>query len=342
MSIKVGINGFGRIGRLVLRCAAQFPNIEIVAINTRRVHEDYMCYQFKYDSTHGKYPGTIAYDDKTHHMIVDGKRIKVFMEPDPVNIPWGEYGADIIVEATGQFQTEEKARAHLHGGASKVVMCAPPKDDTPMFVVGVNEKEYKPTQHIISNASCTTNCLAPMAKIIHDRFGIEKGLMTTVHAATASQPTVDGTSNKDWRGGRGAVGSNVIPSSTGAAKAVGKVIPSLKGKLTGMAMRIPTPNVSVVDLTCLLKTNVQYSDICAVMKEASEGELKGILGYTEEAVVSSDFISDPLSCIFDATAGMALDNNFVKLIGWYDNEYGYSCRVLDLVKHVGVTSNLAK
>ncbi len=301
-----------------------------------------MCYQFKYDSTHGKYDGTIAYDDQSHHMIIDGKRIKVFMEPDPKNIPWGETGADIIVEATGQFQTEEKARSHFAGGASKVVMCAPPKDDTPMFVVGVNEKDYKPTQHIISNASCTTNCLAPMAKVLHDRFGIEKGLMTTVHAATASQPTVDGTSNKDWRGGRGAVGMNVIPSTTGAAKAVGKVIPSLKGKLTGMAMRIPTPNVSVVDLTCLLKKSASYADICAVMKEASENDLKGILGYTEEAVVSSDFVSDPLSCIFDANAGMALDDNFVKLVGWYDNEYGYSMRVLDLVKHVGVTSNLMK
>lgn len=313
-----------------------------VAINTRRVHEDYMCYQFKYDSTHGKYPGTVSFDESSHHMVVDGKRIKVFMTPEPQNIPWGEYGADIIVEATGQFQTAEKARAHFQGGAKKVVMCAPPKDDTPMFVVGVNEKDYKPSQDIISNASCTTNCLAPMAKIINDKFGIEKGLMTTVHAATASQPTVDGTSNKDWRGGRGAVGLNVIPSSTGAAKAVGKVIPSLKGKLTGMAMRIPTPNVSVVDLTCLLKQKVSYSDICAVMKEASEKELNGIMGYTEDAVVSSDFISDPLSCIFDATAGMALDDNFVKLIGWYDNEYGYSCRVLDLVNHVGVTSNLAK
>lgn len=342
MSIKVGINGFGRIGRLVLRCAARMPNIEVVAINTRRVHEDYMCYQFKYDSTHGKYPGTIAYDDSSHHMIVDGKRIKVFMEPDPQNIRWADYGADIVVEATGQFQTEEKALAHFKGGAKKVVMCAPPKDDTPMFVVGVNEKDYKPTQHIISNASCTTNCLAPMAKVIHDRFGIEKGLMTTVHAATASQPTVDGTSNKDWRGGRGAVGANVIPSSTGAAKAVGKVIPSLKGKLTGMAMRIPTPNVSVVDLTCLLKSKTTYADLCAAMKDASENEMKGILGYTDEAVVSSDFMSDPLSCIFDATAGMALDDNFVKVIGWYDNEYGYSCRVLDLVQHVAITSNLAK
>jgi glyceraldehyde 3-phosphate dehydrogenase len=301
-----------------------------------------MCYQFKYDSTHRKYQGTVAFDDSTHHMVVDGKRIKVFMEPDPQNIPWGDYGADIIVEATGQFQTEEKARAHFKGGAKKVVMCAPPKDDTPMFVVGVNEKEYKPSQHIISNASCTTNCLAPMAKIIHDRFGIEKGLMTTVHAATASQPTVDGTSSKDWRGGRGAVGLNVIPSTTGAAKAVGKVIPSLKGKLTGMAMRIPTPNVSVVDLTCLLQKKVAYAELCAAMKEASENELNGIMGYTEDAVVSSDFMSDPLSCIFDAKAGMALDENFVKVIGWYDNEYGYSCRVLDLVKHVGETSNLVK
>jgi glyceraldehyde 3-phosphate dehydrogenase len=301
-----------------------------------------MCYQFKYDSTHRKYAGTVAFDDSTHHMVVDGKRIKVFMEPDPQNIPWGDYGADIVVEATGQFQTEEKSRAHMKGGAKKVIMCAPPKDDTPMFVVGVNEKEYKPSQHIISNASCTTNCLAPMAKILNDRFGIEKGLMTTVHAATASQPTVDGTSNKDWRGGRGAVGLNVIPSTTGAAKAVGKVIPSLKGKLTGMAMRIPTPNVSVVDLTCLLNKSVAYADLCAAMKEASENEMKGILGYTEDAVVSSDFMSDPLSCIFDANAGMALDNNFVKVIGWYDNEYGYSCRVLDLVKHVGETSNLVK
>jgi len=334
MPIRVGINGFGRIGRLVLRSAHRIPEIEIVAINTRRIHEDYMCYQFKYDSTHGRYGGRVEFDSDGHYLIVDDRKIKVYMTPDPSQIPWSETGVDIVVESTGAFLTNEKASAHFAGGAKKVVMCAPSKDKTPMYVMGVNHEDYTPDINILSNASCTTNCLAPMAKVLHENFGIEKGLMTTVHAATASQPTVDGTSSKDWRAGRGAVGMNVIPASTGAAKAVGKVIPSLNGKLTGMAMRIPTPNVSVVDLTCLLSKNVSYDDVCKAMKEASETNMKGILGYTEDAVVSTDFIGDEHSCIFDAKAGMALDDTFMKVVGWYDNEYGYSCRVLDLVKHI--------
>lgn len=316
------------------------PEIEIVAINTRRVHEDYMCYQMKYDSTHGRYDGTVEFDDRTHELVVDGKRIKVTMNPDPSTIPWDANGADIIVESTGAFLNDYKARAHMQGGAKKVIMSAPSKDATPMYVMGVNHMDLTPDIDILSAASCTTNCLAPVAKVINDRFGITKGLMTTVHAATASQPTVDGTSSKDWRGGRGAVGMNVIPSTTGAAKAVGKVIPELKGKLTGMALRIPTPNVSVVDLTVMLDNTATYAEVCAAMKESSENEMFGILGYTEDAVVSTDFIGDKFSGVFDATAGMALDGNFMKFVTWYDNEYGYSCRIIDLIKHVAAVNNM--
>ena len=338
-TIKVGINGFGRIGRLVLRASKLHPEIDVVAINTRRIHEDYMCYLFNYDSVHRQYPGTVSFEEG--YLVVDGERIKVSMEPDPAKLKWKDWGVDVVVEATGAFLTEKTASTHiLDGGAKKVVFCAPPKDKTPMYVMGVNHSDYTPDINILSNASCTTNCLAPMAKVLHDNFGIEKGLMTTVHAATASQPTVDGISQKDWRGGRGAVGSNIIPSSTGAAKAVGKVIPSLAGKLTGMAMRIPIPDVSVVDLTCSLKTGAPYEDVMAAMKEASETSMKGILGYTTDPVVSADFVSDSRSAIFDATAGMALDKKFIKTVAWYDNEYGYSCRVLDLVEHVGRTSGI--
>jgi glyceraldehyde 3-phosphate dehydrogenase len=340
MTIKVGINGFGRIGRLVTRIAARMPEVEIVAINTRRIHEDYMCYQMKYDSTHGRYDGTVEFDDRTHELIVDGHRIKVSMNPDPSTIDWKSTGAEIIVESTGAFLDDYKARAHMQGGAKKVIMSAPSKDKTPMFVMGVNHMDYTADIDVLSAASCTTNCLAPIAKVIHDKFGIEKGLMTTVHAATASQPTVDGTSSKDWRGGRGAVGMNVIPSSTGAAKAVGKVIPALKGKLTGMALRIPTPNVSVVDLTVLLQNQTTYEEVCAAVKLSCDEEMRGILAYTEDAVVSTDFIGDHYSGVFDAKAGMALDGNFMKFVTWYDNEYGYSCRILDLIKHVAKVSDL--
>ncbi|CAM9240588.1 unnamed protein product [Ectocarpus fasciculatus] len=340
-TIRVGINGFGRIGRLVLRASKMHPEIEVVAINTRRIHEDYMCYLFNYDSVHRQYDGTVSFEEG--FLVVDGKKIKVSMEPDPAKLAWKDWGVDVVVEATGAFLTEKSASTHIiDGGAKKVVMCAPPKDKSPMYVMGVNHMDYTADVDILSNASCTTNCLAPMAKVLHDNFGIEKGLMTTVHAATASQPTVDGISQKDWRGGRGAVGTNIIPSSTGAAKAVGKVIPSLAGKLTGMSMRIPTPNVSVVDLTCLLRNSASYKGVMDAMQEASNGPMKGILGYTVDPVVSTDFVSDPRSAIFDATAGMALDSNFMKVIGWYDNEYGYSCRVLDLVKHVGDVSGILK
>lgn len=335
-TIKVGINGFGRIGRLVLRAAKLNPRIQVVAINDPFIPAEYMKYMFQYDTVHGRYKGTLAAEDG--NLIVDGKKIKVSNELDPTKIQWGEYGADYIVESTGKFLTEAGASKHFVGGAKKVVMSAPSSDHTPMFVMGVNHKSYTKDIRIVSNASCTTNCLAPLAKVIHDNFGITKGLMTTVHAATATQPTVDGPSNKDWRGGRGAVGMNVIPSSTGAAKAVGKVIPVLNGKLTGMAFRVPTANVSVVDLTCVLEKGAKYSDICNALKAASEGEMKGILGYTEDAVVSSDFVSDSHSSIFDAKAGIALDDNFVKLVSWYDNEFGYSNRVLDLITHMDNTN----
>jgi len=335
-TIKVGINGFGRIGRLVLRAAKLHPRIQVVAINDPFIPADYMKYMFQYDTVHGRYQGTLAAEDG--FLIVDGKKIKVSNEMDPTKIAWGEAGADYIVESTGKFLTEAGASKHFVGGAKKVVMSAPSADHTPMFVMGVNHKSYTKDVRIVSNASCTTNCLAPLAKVLHDTYGIKEGLMTTVHAATATQPTVDGPSHKDWRGGRGAVGMNVIPSSTGAAKAVGKVIPSLNGKLTGMAFRVPTANVSVVDLTCVLEKGAKYADICATIKAASQGEMKGILGYTEDAVVSSDFVSDPRSSIFDAKAGIALTDNFVKVVSWYDNEFGYSNRVLDLITHMDNTN----
>ena len=335
-TIKVGINGFGRIGRLVLRASKMFPNIQVVALNDPFIPADYMSYMFKYDTVHGQYGGEVSSRDG--NLIVDGHEIKVSNELDPSNIQWGNAGADIVVESTGKFLTEAKASAHLVGGAQKVVMSAPSKDATPMFVMGVNHEQYTPDIKIVSNASCTTNCLAPLAKVIHDNFGIKEGLMTTVHAATATQPTVDGPSVKDWRGGRGAIGMNVIPSSTGAAKAVGKVIPALNGKLTGMAFRVPTPNVSVVDLTVVLEKGAKYATIVDAVKAASEGPMRGILGYTEDPVVSSDFVSDSRSSIFDIGAGVALNDNFVKLVSWYDNEYGYSTRVLDLVSHIASQS----
>jgi glyceraldehyde 3-phosphate dehydrogenase len=330
--IRVGINGFGRIGRLVLRAARNKPNIEIVAINDPFIPVDYMRYMFYYDSVHGKYPGEVKVVDGK--LVVDGKSITVTNSLDPTQIKWANAGADYVVESTGKFLTEEGASKHFVGGAKKVVLSAPPKDKTPIYVVGVNHKTYNKDVKIFSNASCTTNCLAPLAKVVHDNFGIVEGLMTTVHATTATQPTVDGPSHKDWRGGRGAVGINIIPSSTGAAKAVGKVIPALNGKLTGAAFRVPTADVSVVDLTVRLEKGAKYDTIKQAIHAASEGELKGILGYTEDAVVSSDFISDPRSSIFDAGAGIALNDNFVKLVAWYDNESGYSNRVLDLISHV--------
>mmetsp|Transcript_6086 Transcript_6086/g.6696 ORF Transcript_6086/g.6696 Transcript_6086/m.6696 type:complete len:338 (+) Transcript_6086:165-1178(+) len=330
--IRVGINGFGRIGRLVLRAARTKQNIQIVAINDPFIPVEYMKYMFYYDSVHGKYPGDVQVKDGK--LIVDGREIVVSNEREPEKIQWGNAGADYVVESTGKFLTEEGAAKHFTGGAKKIVMSAPSKDKTPMFVVGVNHKSYTKDIKIVSNASCTTNCLAPLAKVIHDNFGIKEGLMTTVHATTATQPTVDGPSVKDWRGGRGAVGINIIPSSTGAAKAVGKVIPALNGKLTGAAFRVPTANVSVVDLTVVLDKGAKYDTIKQAIRAASEGELKGILGYTEDAVVSSDFVSDPRSSIFDAGAGIALSDNFVKLVSWYDNECGYSNRVLDLITHM--------
>lgn len=330
--IRVGINGFGRIGRLALRAARNNPNIQVVAVNDPFIPADYMRYMFYYDSVHGKYPGTVSVENGK--LVVDGKPISVHNELDPTKIKWGESGADYILESTGKFLTEEGASKHFAGGAKKVIMSAPPKDKTPIFVCGVNHNEYKKDIKIVSNASCTTNCLAPLAKVINDNFGIKHGLMTTVHATTATQPTVDGPSLKDWRGGRGAVGMNIIPSSTGAAKAVGKVIPALNGKLTGMAFRVPTADVSVVDLTVVLEKGASYDQIKSAVKRASENELKGILGYTEDAVVSSDFVSDPRSSIFDASAGIALTENFVKLVSWYDNESGYAARCLDLIEHM--------
>jgi len=335
MAIKVGINGFGRIGRLVMRAARTNPNIQIVAVNDPFIPVEYMKYMFYYDTVHGRYPGTVTVEGGK--LMVDGKPITVSNELDPTNIKWGAAGAEYVVESTGKFLTEPGASKHFVGGAKKVVISAPSGDHTPMFVMGVNHKDYKSDIKIVSNASCTTNCLAPLAKVLNDNFGIKEGLMTTVHAATASQPTVDGPSLKDWRGGRGAVGMNVIPSSTGAAKAVGKVIPSLNGKLTGMAFRVPTADVSVVDLTVVLNKGAKYDQIKEAVKAAANGEMKGILGYTEDAVVSSDFVSDPRSSIFDANAGIALTDNFVKVVSWYDNECGYSNRVLDLITHMNNT-----
>ncbi|KAF5097229.1 hypothetical protein DV451_003927 [Geotrichum candidum] len=330
MAIKVGINGFGRIGRLVLRNALKNPNVEVVAVNDPFIGPEYAAYMFTYDSTHGRYKGEVSSNDGT--LIIDGKHIKVFGEKDPSTIPWGSVGADYIVESTGVFKTIEKASAHLKGGAKKVVISAP-SADAPMFVVGVNEDKYTPDLKVISNASCTTNCLAPLAKVINDTFGIKEGLMTTVHSITASQKTVDGPSHKDWRGGRTASG-NIIPSSTGAAKAVGKVIPELNGKLTGLSLRVPTVDVSVVDLTVRLEKSASYDDIKRAVKAAADGPLKGVIGYTEDSVVSTDFIGDTHSTIFDASAGILLNENFVKLIAWYDNEYGYSARVVDLLVHI--------
>ena len=332
MAVKVGINGFGRIGRLVFRAAMSNKDIEIVGINDLG-SVDYLAYMLKYDTVHGRFNGTIEADTANNKLIVNGKAIRATAEKDPANLKWNEIGAEYIVESTGLFLTQETAAAHIKAGAKYVVMSAPSKDATPMFVCGVNEKSYKKGTAIVSNASCTTNCLAPVAKVLHDNWGIKDGLMTTIHAMTASQKTVDGPSAKDWRGGRAASG-NIIPSSTGAAKAVGKVIPELNGKLTGMSMRVPTLDVSVVDLTVNLLKPAAYEEICKKMKAESEGSLKGILGYTEEAVVSSDFIGCPLSSIFDADAGIALTDTFVKVVAWYDNETGYSNRVVDLIAHM--------
>ena len=329
---KIGINGFGRIGRFVFRASTKRDDIEVVAINDL-LPVDYMAYMLKYDTMHGRFDGTVDYDLEKSLLIVNGKPIRVTACRDPKEIGWGEAGAEYVVESTGLFLTKEKAQAHIEAGAKYVVMSAPSKDDTPMFVCGVNLGTYQKGTQIVSNASCTTNCLAPIAKVLNDKFGLVEGLMTTVHSTTATQKTVDGPSMKDWRGGRAASG-NIIPSSTGAAKAVGKVIPELNGKLTGISMRVPTLDVSVVDLTCTLAKPATKEEICAAMKEAAEGELKGILGYTEDAVVSSDFLGDARTSIFDANAGVYLTPTFVKVVSWYDNEIGYSNKVLDLIAHM--------
>ena len=329
MAIKIGINGFGRIGRHAFRVANARNDVEVVGINDI-IDVDYMAYMLRYDSVHGRFEGDVSVS--AGKLVVNGKAIRVTAEKDPANLRWNEVGAQCVIESTGLFLTDEKARAHIKAGAKKVVLSAPSKDDTPMFVMGVNHTTYK-GQDIVSNASCTTNCLAPVAKVMNDKFGIVEGLMTTVHAVTATQKTVDGPSMKDWRGGRGA-GQNIIPSSTGAAKAVGKVIPALKGKLTGMAFRVPTPDVSVVDLTCRIEKAATYDEVKAAMKAASEGELKGILGYTEDSVVSTDFLHDPRASIFDAGAGIMLNPNFVKVVSWYDNEWGYSNKLVDLLVHI--------
>ncbi|KAK0639248.1 glyceraldehyde 3-phosphate dehydrogenase [Cercophora newfieldiana] len=330
MTIKVGINGFGRIGRIVFRNAIEHPDVEIVAVNDPFIEPKYAEYMLKYDSTHGVFNGEISVSGSD--LVINGKTVKFYTERDPAAIPWKDTGAEYIVESTGVFTTKEKAGAHLKGGAKRVIISAP-SADAPMYVMGVNEKTYDGSSDVISNASCTTNCLAPLAKVIHDKYGIVEGLMTTVHSYTATQKTVDGPSAKDWRGGRGAA-QNIIPSSTGAAKAVGKVIPSLNGKLTGMSMRVPTSNVSVVDLTVRLEKGATYDDIKATIKAAAEGDLKGILAYTEDEIVSSDLNGNPNSSIFDAKAGIALNDKFVKLVSWYDNEWGYSRRVLDLISYV--------
>ena len=330
MSIKVGINGFGRIGRMVFRASINHPEIEIVGINDL-CPADYLAYMLKYDTMHGKFEGEVGHTENA--IVVNGKEIPIFAERNPADLPWAKLGAEYVVESTGLFLTKEKAQGHLDAGAKKVIMSAPSKDDTPMFVCGVNLDKYTTDMNFVSNASCTTNCLAPIAKVLNDNWGITEGLMTTVHSVTATQKTVDGPSLKDWRGGRAATG-NIIPSSTGAAKAVGKVIPELNGKLTGMSMRVPTLDVSVVDLTVNLAKPAKYEEICAAMKAASEGELKGVLGYTDEAVVSSDFLGDTRTSIFDADAGIALTDTFVKVVSWYDNEIGYSNKVLELIKHM--------
>ena len=331
MSIKVGINGFGRIGRLVFRAGINCDDIEFLGINDPGMTPDYMAYMLRYDTMQGKFEGDISWDDES--ITVNGKKVMVYGKMNPSELPWGALGVEYVVEATGLFLTKEKAQGHIDGGAKKVVMTGPSKDDTPMFVCGVNLDKYDSSMQFVSNASCTTNCLAPIAKVLNDNFGITDGLMTTVHSTTATQKTVDGPSLKDWRGGRAASG-NIIPSSTGAAKAVGKVIPQLNGKLTGMSMRVPTLDVSVVDLTVNLAKPATYAEICAAMKKAAEGELAGILGYTEEDVVSSDFLGDPRTSIFDAKAGIALTDTFVKVVSWYDNEIGYSNKVLDLIEHM--------
>lgn len=335
MSIKVGINGFGRIGRMVLRCSLQHPEIEIVGINDL-CPADYLAYMLKYDTMHGRINAQVSSGDNS--IIVDGHVIPVYAERDPANLPWKEIGAEYVIESTGLFLTKDKAKGHIEAGAKHVVMSAPSKDDTPMFVMGVNQDSYTSDMTFVSNASCTTNCLAPIAKVLHDNFGIADGLMTTVHSTTATQKTVDGVSVKDWRGGRAASG-NIIPSSTGAAKAVGKVIPSLNGKLTGMSMRVPTLDVSVVDLTVKLAKPATYEDICKAMKDASEGELKGVLGYTDEEVVSSDFLGDSRTSIFDKKAGIALTDTFVKVVSWYDNECGYSNKMVELIRHMSAVDH---
>ena len=327
MSIKIGINGFGRIGNLAFQAALGKGEVEVVAINDPFITADYMAYMVKYDTVHGRFEGTV--EGKDNELVVNGKTIKVFNEMEPKNIPWGELGVEYVLECSGVFTTTEKANAHLEGGAKKVIISAPSKD-APMFVMGVNNETYDPSMNIVSNASCTTNCLAPLAKVIHDKFGIKEGLMTTVHATTATQKTVDGASKKDWRGGRAAA-ANIIPSSTGAAKAVGKVIPSLNGKLTGMAFRVPTVDVSVVDLTCNLERPTTYEEICNAVKKASENEMKGIIEYVDDPVVSSDFVHDSHTSIFDAAAGIQLTDTFVKLVAWYDNEWGYSNKLVDLL-----------
>jgi len=334
--IRIGINGFGRIGRMAFRAVYEYnKNIEIVGINDL-LEPEYMAYMLKYDSTHGKFPFEVHVDG--NYLVVKGKKIRVTSEPDPAKINWGEIGADYVIESTGLFTSSEKAKSHLDAGAKKVIISAPAKDDTPTFVMGVNHTSYKPDMKIISNASCTTNCLAPIAKVLHDNWGIEEGLMSTIHAVTATQKTVDGPSKKDWRGGRGAY-QNIIPASTGAAKAVGLVIPELKGKLTGMSFRVPVANVSVVDLTVRLKKPAKYQEICQKMKEYSEkdisqGGMKGILGYTEDEVVSTDFLHDPRTSIFDAKAGIQLSDNFIKVVSWYDNEWGYSVKLLELIEYI--------
>lgn len=329
--MKIGINGFGRIGRLAFRAAVKREDIEVVGINDL-VEPDYMAYMLKYDSTHGQFDGTVEVQDG--NLVVNGKTIRVTAERDPANLKWNEVGAEIVIESTGLFLTQETAQKHIDAGAKKVVMSAPAKDDTPTFVMGVNHKSLTAEHTIVSNASCTTNCLAPLAKVLNDKFGIVEGLMTTVHAVTATQKTVDSPSAKDWRGGRGAY-QNIIPSSTGAAKAVGLVLPELKGKLTGMSFRVPTADVSVVDLTVRLDKAASYEDIKTAMKEAAAGDLKGILGYTEDEVVSTDFLGDSRTSIFDAKAGISLNDNFVKVVSWYDNEWGYSNKIIDLAQEIG-------
>jgi len=331
---KIGINGFGRIGRLIMRDAASRKDVEVVAVNDPFIDVTYAKYMLQYDSIHGRFDGDIKVDAAAKALIVNGKKVVFYAEKDPANIPWAKAGAEIIAEATGVFTTTEAASAHLKGGAKKVVITAPSKDkETPTYVMGVNHKEYKPNQLVVSNASCTTNCLAPLAKIIHDKFKLTEGLMTTVHSITASQKTVDGPSNKDWRGGR-AASNNIIPSSTGAAKAVGLVIPELNGKLTGMSFRVPTLDVSVVDLTCKIEKPATWDEICAEIKHAAGNEYKGIVEFVDDELVSTDFITDSHTCIFDARAGIMLNPNFVKLVAWYDNEWGYSCKTVDLMAHI--------